>query len=148
MSRESSKYRSKLEEKFAAFLTGKKIPFKYEDGKITYYVKVRGGACNDCGSKEVLKKRYYVPDFRVGAIVLETKGRLTSAERTKFIALQSVHPNMVLIFQRDNPIRKGSVTKYSDWAKEQGIQYHVGVDLPKELVAKLRKEAKRGNTET
>jgi len=145
----SPKYRSKLEEKMAAFLNKRKIKFKYEDGKIPYYVNVRGGKCGACGSvKGILKKRYYVPDFKVGAIVLETKGRLTSAERTKFIAITEVYPSLVLVFQRDNAIRKGRTTTYSEWANENGILNHVGTDLPPKLVAKLKAEAKRVANET
>lgn len=141
----SPKYRSKLEQKMADFLKKKKIAFKYEDGKYPYYVSVRGGKCGVCGSvKGILKKRYYVPDFTVGAIVLETKGRLTSAERTKFLAIEQAYRHMVvLVFQRDNYIRKGSTTTYSEWAKDNGIRCHVGVELPKSLVAELKKEAKR-----
>lgn len=133
----SPKYRSKLEEKFAAFLKANGIKFKYEHGKIKYHVKVRSGQCATCGGKDVLKHRYYLPDFRAGSYVLETKGRLTSAERTKFAAIALVEPSLCLIFQRDNAIRKGSAVKYSDWAKEHGIAYHVGVGLPPGILSAL-----------
>lgn len=137
MSRGSPKYRSKFEQQFAAYLTMNGIKFKYESGKIKYFVRVRGGECPSCGAKDVIKHRYYVPDFRVGAHILETKGRLTSAERTKFIAISKVEPNLHLVFQRDNPIRKGSGTKYSDWCKANRIKYNVGVELPIGFLARL-----------
>lgn len=145
MSRESPKYRSKLEQQMGAFLDKRKIPFKYEDGKLPYFVRVQGGRCTVCKSPVTVKQRYYVPDFKVGAIVLETKGRLTSAERTKFIALNAAYPGtVVLVFQRDNFIRKGSKTTYSEWAKDQGIEAYVGVgNWPPKFMNRLRKEAKR-----
>ncbi len=133
----SPKYRSKLEEKFAAFLKANGIKFKYEHGKIKYLVKVRSGQCATCGGKDVLKHRHYLPDFRAGEYVLETKGRLTSAERTKFAAIAAGTANLVLVFQRDNPIRKGSTVKYSDWARDHGIKFHVGVGLPADVLTAL-----------
>ncbi len=138
MSRGSPKFRSKLEEKFAAYLTSHGIKFKYEQGKIKYLVKVRSGQCATCGGKDVLKHRLYLPDFRAGSYVLETKGRLTSAERTKFAAIALIEPNLCLVFQRDNPIRKGSAVKYSDWAKDHGIAYYVGVGLPPGILSALK----------
>jgi hypothetical protein len=135
-------YRSKLEFDMATFLNDRGIPFKYEADKLVYYTSVRGGKCGVCGSvKGVLKKRYYVPDFTVGARILETKGRLTSAERTKFIALNEAYPGkIVLVFQRNNPIRKGSSTTYTDWAAEEGIRSVVTPVLPPTLVDELLKE--------
>lgn len=142
MSRGSPKYRSKFETKFAAFLTANGIKFKYESGKIKFAVRVRGGECPSCGAKDVIKHRYYVPDFRVGAHILETKGRLTSAERTKFIAIRKVEPNISLVFQRDNPIRRGSSVKYTDWCRDNGITCYVGPSLPPSVVSALRGQRK------
>lgn len=143
MSRASPKYRSKFEAKFADYLTKEGIKFRYEHGKIKYNVRVRGGECPSCGAKDVIKHRYYVPDFRVGPTVFETKGRLTSAERTKFLAIVKVHPDLVLVFQRDNPIRKGSCVKYSDWCKLWGIQHCVGIPLPPSMHSALHSAARK-----
>lgn len=138
----SSKYRSKFEAKFAAYLTSLGIKFKYESGKIKFQVRVRGGECPSCGSHDVVKHRYYVPDFRVGPHILETKGRLTSAERTKFLAVNKVAPNVRLVFQRDNPIKKGSSIKYSDWCNTNGIKYAVSFPLPPSVIDELTRKYK------
>lgn len=40
------------------------------------------------------------------------------------------HPDLDirLLFMRDNPIYKGSKTKYSTWCKERGIKFHVSAN--------------------
>ena len=136
-------FRSKLEVNMATELVDNNIKFGYEVDKLPYYTAVRGGKCAACGSdKGILKKRYYVPDFTVGALILETKGRLTSAERTKFIALNEAYPNrIVLVFQRNNPLKRGGGKLYLDWAKEHGIKAVVGVALPLSLTDELLEES-------
>ncbi len=137
-------YRSKLEADMAKFLSSKSIPFDYETGTIKFVAPIRGGRCNACSSKDVGKLRTYLPDFRVGPIVIETKGRLTSAERTKFIAIKQSNPtvDIRLVFQTDNRIRRNSEIYYSDWAKNNGFQWHVGTRLPAKWVRELKKASK------
>lgn len=137
------KYRSGLEKDMAEFLGRRTIKFDYETGPVPYLSKIRSGQCILCGSKQVAKRRTYLPDFRVGSIILETKGKLTSAERTKFIDIKQSNPelDLRLVFQRDNRIRKGSDIYYSDWAKSHGFKWCIGTKLPPKWVKELKKEA-------
>ncbi len=134
-------FRSGFEAEMAGVLGKRGIVFKYEDGTIKYDAPVRGGRCNSCGSKLVVKGRVYVPDFRIGPIVLETKGKLDGPGRTKLLAIKASNPtlDLRLVFQRDNRIRRGSTTKYSEWARSHGFKFHVGTKLPIRWIRELRK---------
>ena len=88
--------------------------FKYEpeEGRIKYTQKVST----------------YTPDFILpNGIVVETKGRLTVHDRTKHKLIKAQHPDIDIrfVFQYDNPIFKGSKTKYSMWAEKQGFKWAI-----------------------
>lgn len=138
---EDAGYRSGFEKAMAELLSSHGITFSYETGTIAYASPVRGADCGACGSKRVQKHRKYLPDFRVGRIVLETKGKFTSADRTKFLAIKASNPtvDLRLVFQRDNKLRRNSESHYSDWAKAHGFKYHVGLKLPAKWVRELKK---------
>lgn len=149
MSRKSPKssklggYRSKFEQNLAKVLKANGIPFKYEPDVLPYYQGVRGGQCRHCHHKDVVKRRAYTPDFKVGLLYLEAKGHLTSAERTKFKAIKENHPSIDFrfVFMKDNKIRKGSSVSYTEWAKTEGFPACVGPNLPKDWIEELRCEA-------
>ena len=136
-------YRSGFELALSKVLKANGIKFKYEPDVLPYYQPVRGGKCNHCHHKDVVKRRAYTPDFKVGLLYLEAKGKLTSAERTKFKAVKDNHPSLDIrfVFMRDNKIRKGSTVTYMDWAKQEGFPCCVGPNLPKEWIEELRCEA-------
>ncbi|WP_174008465.1 endodeoxyribonuclease [Agrobacterium tumefaciens] len=73
-------------------------------------------------------EHHYTPDWvdpSTGQI-FETKGRFTSADRSKHLAIKSQHPELdiTLVFQRpQNKIRKGSKTSYADWCDKHGIKW-------------------------
>ena len=66
-------------------------------------------------------------------IFVETKGRLTTADRKKMKLIKEQHPNLDIriLFQRDNFLYKGSKTKYSQWAESVGYIWAVGKEVPK-----------------
>jgi len=74
------------------------------------------------------KPSTYTPDFILpNGIIIETKGRLTVHDRTKHKLIRDQHPDLDIrfVFQYDNPITKGSKTKYSQWAEKQGFQWAI-----------------------
>ena len=111
-------YRSGFEERFAAWLKKGEIKFHYEKDKVSFV--------------QPEKHRNYTIDFTIaskyGIIYFETKGRLTLADRQKYEWVKQQYPHLDLrfIFMKDNPILKGSKTKYSDWCKNKGFKYYIG----------------------
>jgi hypothetical protein len=107
------KYRSGFERTIAAQLTKAGVKFKYEAKRITY----------------TKKTGVYIPDFVMpsGALI-ETKGRLSSADRTKHKLLHEQRPDLDVrfIFQRDQRLSKASDTLYSEWCDKHGFKYAVG----------------------
>jgi hypothetical protein len=47
------------------------------------------------------------------------------------LAVRESNPNidLRLLFQRDQAIRKGSKTRYSNWCEKHNFMYHVGEEL-------------------
>jgi len=78
-----------------------------------------------------LHKRY-IPDFVIEKpngkkIYIEAKGYFRPADRTKILAVvRDNNIDLRLLFQQDNFLRKGSKTRYSDWARKHGIPFSVG----------------------
>jgi hypothetical protein len=75
----------------------------------------------------------YTPDFTInmrdGRVwYLETKGRWDANDRKKHKLLKEQRPDLDvrMFFMRDNPIRKGSKTKYSDWCRKLQIPFCIG----------------------
>lgn len=110
------KVKSKLEKRVADDLTARGIKWLYEKDKVPYVIPE--------------SKHVYTPDFKIPhrKWMLETKGRLDYAERSKLLHIKASNPDLDLriVFQRDNVIRKGSKTKYSDWANAHGFPYAIG----------------------
>jgi predicted nuclease of restriction endonuclease-like RecB superfamily len=87
---------------------------KYEPEKLAYY-----------------QEKYYTPDFvlesRDGSnkIYIETKGYFMPQDRRKMIEVKKQHPDkrIVLVFQSNNKLSKGSTTRYSDWAEKHGFEW-------------------------
>jgi hypothetical protein len=77
------------------------------------------------------KKHRYLVDFSVSGIndsllYMETKGRLTNADRIKMKLVCEQHPEalIVMVFsQPKNKIYKGSKTSYGDWCDAAGIPW-------------------------
>ena len=119
-------YRSGLEEDNAKWLEELGVPVKYEELKITYQVK----------------PKTYTPDFELpNGIIIETKGRFISADRTKHLLIQEQYPHLDIRFVFTNPnakLRKGSKTSYADWCDKNGFKY-AHRKIPKEWVRERKK---------
>jgi len=127
-------FRSNFERSVACNLRKRGIKFKYEPFKMVYYLKKRGGYCRNCGSKDVTEKHYYTPDFVLGnGVIIEAKGRFTSAQRTKMREVVAANPDkdVRMLFMKNNWITKKKKHKYSDWCEKNGIKYAF-MKVPKE----------------
>ena len=110
-------YRSGLEERVADLLTSLKVSFEYESRKLAYVLQ-----CN------------YTPDFLLpNGVFLETKGRLTSEDRRKMIAVKKSNPDLDIrfVFQAPfNKIYKGSKTTYAKWAERYSFPWCAAQSIP------------------
>ena len=107
-----ARYRSRFEADFSRDLRERGIKATYEPTKITY----------------VPKPRKYTPDFYLTeyGFYIETKGYLTSLDRTKHKLIKSQHPDIDIrfIFQNArNLLRNHSKTTYGDWCDNYGFMY-------------------------
>lgn len=125
--------RSGYEDRIKKNLTSRGIKYEYESIKLGY-IKVE---CPCCGTP--VKLGTYTPDFIFKRssglrLVVEAKGRFTSADRTKMLQVMRNNPkeDIRFIFQRDQPIRKGSATMYSSWSIKNGFVFTVGEVIPDE----------------
>lgn len=83
----------------------------------------------------------YTPDFVLSDFkhpnpktkFIETKGYFRYEDQKKVKAFRNDYPDVeyYILFERNNPIRKGSKTTYLDWAKKNGITAAVGPEVPK-----------------
>ncbi len=106
------RFRSGLEKRTAAWLTLRKVKFKYEKTRIPYAVS---------------ETRHYTPDFQLpNGIYVETKGRFLPSDRKKHLLVKKQYPELDIRFVFSNPkakIRKGSKTSYADWCDKHGFLY-------------------------
>lgn len=124
-----SGYRSGAEEKLAESLLASNVGFTYESLKLKYEKPVRGGICKNCDGKKVVKVATYTPDFILdNGRIIEYKGRLAAADRSKLIAVRNSNPDtkIHLLFGSDNKLQKNSEKRYSTWATEHGFDYAIG----------------------
>ncbi len=110
------KVRSRLEKTVADDLTERGVKYLYEKDKVPYIVPE--------------SKHVYTPDFKLRCRkwVIEAKGVLDADTRKKMLHVKASNPELDIrfVFQRDNVLRKGSKTKYSDWAVQHGFKYAIG----------------------
>ena len=132
-SMKKSGVRSGLEDRVKKDLDKRGITYGYETVRLRY-TKL---CCPKCG--ESIKSGQYTPDFVFERtfglrLLVETKGLFTSTDRTKHLAVKCSNPkeDIRFLFQRDNPIRKGSKTKYSTWCLKNGYIFSVGESIPEE----------------
>lgn len=135
-------YRSGLEKNIAAQLEAEGLSFDYENLKLEYNVPAR-----------VSK---YTPDFRVGTIVIESKGAFghgpgrfsggdPAKERQKLILIKQQHPDIDLriVFQRaSTKIYKGSPTTYAKWATDSGFLWADKGTIPPDWIKEMKLQSK------
>jgi hypothetical protein len=117
--------RSGLERQVHEQLTESGIKFDYESIKLDYRQRVIKGICK-CGSQEVHQRRTYTPDFILeNGVILEVKGRLTSADRSKMLLVINQHPDKDIrfVFGANNKLQKNKTKRYSDWAAEHKVKF-------------------------
>jgi len=110
-------YRSGLEEKVADLLSSLKVKFEYESTKVPYILQ-----CN------------YTPDFLLpNGIYLEVKGRLTTEDRRKMLAVKKSNSELDIrfVFQAPfNKLYKGSKSTYAKWADKHGFPWCTYHSIP------------------
>lgn len=109
-------FRSKFEEQIAKAFTSVGLDFKYESSKLNYQL--------DCS---------YTPDFHLpNNVIIEAKGFLKPADRRKMIAVKKCNPDLDIrfVFQRNNPLAKGSKHTYLSWAEKHGFPACVWPNVP------------------
>lgn len=118
--------RSGLERNIKDQLDEAGIKWAYEPEKIEYRKRVIKGVCPGCNSVTVYQRHNYTPDFVLAnGIRIEVKGRLTSADRSKLIAVKSQHPDLDLrmVFGANNKLQKNKEERYSNWAAKNNIKF-------------------------
>lgn len=82
----------------------------------------------------MLERRKYTPDFILeNGIILETKGRLTAADRKKMLLVKAQHPGLDIRFvfmYPNNKLSAKSKTRYWEWAEKNGFPW-CGKEVPK-----------------
>lgn len=115
--------RSKLEQRVADDLTVRGINYLYEKDKIPYTIPK--------------SEHVYTPDLRIKHRdwIIEIKGLLSYNDQLKMLHVKASNPELDIrfVFQRDQPIRKGSKTKYSDWCRKHGFPCAFG-SIPQEWI--------------
>jgi hypothetical protein len=106
-------FRSGLEERTAAHLERRKVPFTYEMVVAPFV--------------QPAKPRKYTPDFVIrGWLVIETKGRLLTEDRQKLRLIKQLYPDLDIRLVFSNPnakLNKRSQTTYADWADKNGFPW-------------------------
>jgi Phage endonuclease I len=88
----------------------------------------------------------YLPDFRVGNIIIETKGwfgRNGARERQKLVLLKEQHPDLdirIVFSDARKPLYKGSPTTYAMWATDHGFTYSTKGIVPQRWIVHLKRE--------
>ncbi len=110
-------FRSGLEEKVADLLSSLKVKYEYESTKVAYTL-----LCN------------YTPDFLLpNGVYLEVKGRLTTEDRRKMLAVKKNNPELDIrfVFQAPfNKLYKGSKSTYAKWAEKNGFLWCAYHSIP------------------
>jgi hypothetical protein len=122
-------YRSGLEIQVAKQLEQAGIDVDYENLRIQFV--------------QPSKVRTYTPDFVLpNGIIIETKGRFTSADRQKHLFVQQQYPELDIRFVFANPnqrLNKTSKTTYAKWCEKNGFKYAAKL-IPESWLKEPKKE--------
>lgn len=107
------KTRSGLEKRTLELLNSCNVGYEYEpkDKKLKY-VKPQ-------------TSHSYLPDLIIDGVIYELKGYFDASTRLKMECVVRCNPSqkIVMVFMKDQPIRKGSKTTYTQWATKVGIEW-------------------------
>jgi hypothetical protein len=127
--RVANKFKSKFEMRFAHNLEEKGIKYEYEPDAFPF-----------------TQVHNYTPDFKLGSIYIETKGKFTGRDRTKHLLIKQTYPELDVrfVFQRaSNKLSRVSKTSYSDWCDKHGFKWSEGFIPPQwEAEASKQRSAK------
>lgn len=74
-----------------------------------------------------MKEHTYNPDWTLRpGVFLEAKGRFTSADRAKHLAVKKQNPDVIVYFLFEKPyqtLNKRSKTTYADWCDKNGFPW-------------------------
>ena len=125
------RFRSNYEREVCNLLDDDNVKFEYETMNLYY---------------EVAEQRKYTPDVILpNGIILELKGRFTTADRKKMLLVMKQHPDLDIrmVFQRHtNKLFKGSLTTYSEWCNKKGIKW-ASKTVPKDWIKESKKPPKK-----
>ena len=112
-------FRSGLEYRVAKQLEDQGYTYEYEQTKVSYQRKMST----------------YLIDFELhNGIIIETKGRFKSEDRSKHLLIKEQHPELDIRFIFSNSkskLYKGSKQTYGGWCDKHGFKYSDKV-IPKE----------------
>ena len=105
-------YRSGLEDDISKDLKDRGVQFEYESMKIYW---------------ELSEIKSYTPDFILpNDLIIESKGRFTTADRKKHLKIKGQYPDLDIRFVFSNSrskLYKGSKSTYADWCIKHGFVY-------------------------
>jgi len=132
--RQTTLFRSGLEERLADQLTSLGVSYEYET-LVVKYVRPE-------------KTHRYTPDFILSnGIIIEGKGRFLTKDRQKHILVKQQNPDLDIRFVFSNPkqrISKISKTTYAKWCITNGFLYAKQA-IPKEWLKESRIKKKKTN---
>ncbi|BAQ94082.1 endonuclease [uncultured phage_MedDCM-OCT-S28-C10] len=132
--RQTTLFRSGLEERLADQLTSLGVSYEYET-LVVKYVKPE-------------KTHRYTPDFILSnGIIIEGKGRFLTKDRQKHILVKQQNPDLDIRFVFSNPnqrISKISKTTYAKWCTTNGFLY-AKQTIPNEWIKERRAKKKKTN---
>ena len=103
-------FRSKLEERVALALKGAGVDYTYESQNLKF-----------------TRLCTYTPDFILSnGLIIEVKGRFTSDDRRKHVAIKKQHPDLDIRFVFENSRRKlskGAKSTYATWCERNKFLY-------------------------
>lgn len=140
--------RSGFEDDIEKDLRERGVPYRYEPWQLEYYKPVVSAVVWDTELNHAVRGprykpyavRSYMPDFVItkpmgqSPLVIEAKGRLTPATRTKMLLVNEQHPDLDIrfMFYRKEKIKLKKTPYNTDWAELHGFDYTVGTKVPEE----------------
>lgn len=105
------KTRSGLESKALDILNRNEIKYEYEpvNGKIKY--------------QRPATNHTYLPDIVIDGVVYELKGYWQDRDKMVHIINSNPHLEIIMVFMRDQPVRKGAKMTYSKYCEKHGIKW-------------------------
>lgn len=131
-------YRSGFEQRIAADLEDRGIPFDFEKLQLEYRTTVRGGICTKCECRRVEQRRKYLPDFVVPRdagrlpLIIEAKGILDGPTRSKMRDIARHNPNCDIRFLFDGKATWKRGKAMAAWAEKYNFRYAFGHQVPEE----------------